>query len=319
MKKALTIFIAATLSLSALEEEELTWGEVNTPSPIELNNSLQEAIANHSWWDAIDLAGELAYNYPTSPFSQELAYMIGYSYYQLGQFELANRSLSAYLNHSANHSHFEEAIQMKFEIAEAFLHGKKKRLFGSHKMPAWLSAKEDAIEIYDEVIATVPHSDMAATSLLGKARIQTEFEEYKPAVETLSLLIRRFPKTEAAAEAYLEIARVYLEQSKNSSLDLDILELAGVNLKKFKAAYPREPRIEEAAKIYAETNELFAANLLETGGFFARTKKPAAALIYYNRVIAKYPTTKAAEIAQERLKAYEPLNVVNAAEPADSE
>jgi outer membrane protein assembly factor BamD (BamD/ComL family) len=305
MKKYFVLFVAVTISLSALEEEELTWDE-DAPSAIEYNNYLQEALADKDWWAAIDFANIIAYNFPSSPFSEELPYLVGYAYCQLGQYELANKSLSAYLNHSVNHSHFEEAIRMKFEIAEAFLHGKKKRLFGSHKMPAWLSAKEDALEIYDEVIATVPHSDMAATSLLGKARIQTEFEDYKPAVETLSMLIRRFPKTEAAAEAYLEIARVYFQQSKNASLDLDILELAEVNLRKFKAAFPRESRLEEAAKILSETDELFANNLLETGRFFQRTKKPAASIIYYNRVIAKYPTTKAAQAARDQLNALQP-------------
>jgi len=305
MKKIFALCLAATLSLSALEEEDLSWDE-DSPSAIEYNNYLQEALADNDWWSAIDYANIIAYNFPSSPFAEELSYLVGYSYCQLGQYELANKSLSAYLNHSVNHSHFEDAIQMKFEMAEAFFHGKKKRLFGSHKMPAWLSAKEDAIEIYDEVIATVPHSDMAAISLLAKAKIQAEFEDYKPAVETLSTLIRRFPKTETAAEAYLEIARVYYQQSKKASLDLDILELAEVNLRKFKAAFPRESRIEEAAKILDETDELFANNLYETGRFFERTKKKAASMIYYNRVLAKYPDTKAAKAAKDRLDVLQP-------------
>ena len=306
-KVVVGIFLAAFCSLSALEEEELTWDEESGASTaVAYNGYMQEALADKDWWAAIDFANILAYNFPSSPFSQELSYLIGYSYCQLGQYELANKSLSAYLNHSANHAHFEEAIRMKFEIAEAFMHGKKKRLFGSHKMPAWLSAKEDALEIYDEVIATVPHSDMATTSMLAKAKIQAEFGDYKPAVETLTMLIRRFPKTDAAAQAYLDIANVYFEQSKNSSLDLDILELAEVNVRKFKTAFPREPRIEEAEHTLAETNELFAANLFETGRFFERTKKKSASIIYYTRVLAKYPDTKAAVAAREKLHVLQP-------------
>jgi len=301
MGKIFLVFGVA-LSLFALEEEELTWEEdPSAATAVEYNGYLQEALADKDWWAAVDFANIIAYNFPSSPFSQELPYLIGYSYCQLGQYELANKSLSAYLNHSTNHAHFEEAIRMKFEIAEGFLHGKKKRLFGSPKMPAWLSAKENALEIYDEVIATVPHSEMAAISLLGKAKIQAEFEDYKPAIETLTTLIRRFPKTDVAAQAYLEIARVYFDQSQKKCLDLDILDLAEVNLRKFKGAFPRESRIEEAEKILLDTNELFAANLLETGNFFERTKKPAASMIYYTRVLAKYPNTKAAVVAREKL------------------
>lgn len=302
MKRYLLFALIAAFTLCALEEEELSW-DAEAPSAIEFNNYLQDALAVKDWWNVIDYADLIAYNFPSSPFAQELPYFSGYAYFQLGQYELANQSLSAYLNHSASHSHFEEAIRMKFEIAEAFLHGKKKRLFGSHKMPAWLSAREDALEIYDEVIATVPHSDLAAKSLLGKAKIQAELEDFKPAVETLSLLIRRFPKHETAAEAYLQINQVYLQQCKATSLDLDILDLAAVNLRKFSLAFPREPRLEEAQKVYAETEELFAANLFETGQFFERTKKIAASIIYYNKVVAKYPSTKAAFAAQKKLDA----------------
>jgi outer membrane protein assembly factor BamD (BamD/ComL family) len=302
MKKVILFLTLFSLSLSALEEEDLVF-DAEGPGAVEFNNYLQEALADQDWWGVIDYADILAYHFPSSPFVQETAYLMGYSYFQMGQYEHANDSLSAYLNHSSSHSHFEEAIQMKFEIAEAYHNGKRKRLFGSHKMPAWLPAKEDAIQIYDEVISTVPHTELAAKSLLSKADIQEEFEDYKPAVETLTQLIRRFPKDEAAAEAYLRINKVYLSQCKNTSLDLDLLDLSGVNLRKFRLAFPREPRLEEAEKVVAETEELFAQNLYETGRFFERTSKPSASVIYYNKVISKYPTTKAAASAKEKLDA----------------
>lgn len=295
-----TLSIAASTTSFALEESDLTW-EDQEASVTEYNSLLQEAVAEKDWWSVIDYSDIISYNFPTTPFAQETSYLTGVAYYQMDQFELANKALSAYINHSSSHSHFEEAIQMKFEIAEAFQHGKKVRLFGSHKMPAWLPAKENALEIYDEVITTLPHSQIAAKSLLGKAKIQVEFEEYKPAIETLSQLIRRFPKFEEAAEAYLEINRVYLTQCKATSLDLDLLDLASVNLRKFHLAFPREPRLEEADQVFAETEELFARNLLETGEFFARTKKRDASQIYFKKVISKYPMTKAADSARGKL------------------
>jgi outer membrane assembly lipoprotein YfiO len=300
MKKKLILLALFAMPLFALEEEDLVF-DSEGPGATEYNNYLQEALADQDWWAVIDYADILAYHFPVSPFVQETAYLMGYAYFQMGQYEHANESLSAYLNHSSSHSHFEEAIQMKFEIAEAYHNGKRKRLFGSHKMPAWLPAKEDAIEIYDEVISTMPHSELAAKSLLAKADILAELEDYKPSIETLSQLIRRFPKDEAAAEAYLQINRVYLSQCKNTSLDLDLLDLANVNLRKFRLAFPREPKLEEAEKIFANTEELFAQNLYETGRFFERTNKPSASVIYYNKVVSKYPQTKAAASAKEKL------------------
>ncbi len=301
MKKWLSLLLlAATLPLLALEEQDLVWDDQSSTAT-EFNSYLQEALTDQDWWAVIDYADIIAYHFATSPFATEAPYFMGHAYYQLGQYELSNLTLNGYLSGAGSHAHFQEAIRMKFEIAQLFEQGTRKPLFGSHKMPNWLSAKEDAIQIYDEIIAAVPHSEMASKSLLGKASLQAQFEDYKPAVETLQTLIRRFPKQEDAAEGFLAIHRIYLEQCKNTSLDLDLLGLAELNLRKFRIAFPREPRLAQAEKILAETQELFAQNLFETGRFFERTNKTPASLLYYNKVIAKYPTTEAAEAARHKL------------------
>lgn len=300
MKKSLSFLLVLALPLFALEEQDLAW-EAEGPSATQYNSYLQESLTDRDWWAVIDYADILSYHFATSPFAIEAPYLMGYAYYQLGHYELANVTLNNYLSASGNHPHFQEAIRLKFDIAQRFESGEKKPLFGSHKMPKWLSAKEDAIQIYDEIIAAVPHSDMAPKSMLGKAKLQGDLEDYKPAVETLQTLIRRFPKQEAAAEAFLAIHRIYLDQCKNTSLDLDLLELSELNLRKFRLAFPREPRLAEAEKLLAEMQELFAQNLFETGRFFERTGKKPASKIYYQKVIAKYPGTEAAHAAREKL------------------
>lgn len=293
--------------LISLEEHELVW-ENTGPSVQEYNSALQQAIAEGNWWAVIDYADIISYNFPSTPFAQEASYIMGEAYFKLNQLEYANDCFTAYLNHVSSPKHFEEAIEYKFNIAEQFSHGAKKRLFGSIKMPAWVPAKEDSIPIYDEVIAAIPHSEFAAKSLLSKARVQVYSEDYKPSIETLDLLIRRFPKHELAAEAYLEKNKVFLAQCQAQNLDPDLLDMTEVNLRKFRLAFPREQRIQEAEKIYAQLQEIFAQNLFETGRFFERTKKVPASLIYYHKVIAKYPNTEAATASREKLEALQPSN-----------
>lgn len=304
MKK---IFLSLSLfatPLLALEEGDLIWDL--GPSVQEYNSSLQQSLAAQDWWSVIDYADIISYSFPASPFAQELPYVMGEAYCKLNELEYANECFTDYLNHVAAPRHFEEAIEYKFNIAERFANGAKKKLFGSPKMPAWVPAQEDAIPIYDDVIAALPHSEFAAKSLLSKARIQTSLEDFKPAVETLDLLIRRFPKHELAAEAYLEKNKVYLLQCQAQSLDPDLLDLVEVNLRKFHLAFPRESRLVEAEKICSELQELFAQNLYETGKFFEKTKKIPASIIYYNRVISKYPNTEAATASREKLETLQP-------------
>lgn len=299
MKKFVFALLASFSVLTALEEEDLNWDE--GPSVQEYNSALQQAISLGDWWRVIDYANIISYNFPTTPFAQEISYIIGEAYYKLDQLEYANEAFTAYLNHAAAPKHFEEAIEYKFNIAERFAAGEKKRLFSSPKMPAWVPAKEDSIAIFDEVIAGLPHSEFAIKALLSKARVQSYFEDFKPSLETLDLLIRRFPKHELAAEAYLEKERVYLMQCQAKNLDPDVLDMAEVNLRKFHLAFPREPRFAESEKLFSEMQEIFAQNLLETGAFFEKTKKIPASKIYYNKVVAKYPKTQAAAVALEKL------------------
>ena len=299
MKRLVFALIISVSVLTALEENELIWDD--GPSVQEYNSSLKQAIAAGDWWSVIDYANIISYNFPTTPFAQEISYIMGEAYYKLDQFEYANDCFTAYLNHSAAPKHFEDAIEYKFNIAEKFATGTKKRLFSSAKMPAWVPAREDSIEIFDEVIAALPHSDFAIRSLLSKARVQTYFEDFKPSHETLDLLIRRFPKHELAAEAYLEKEKIFLLQCQAKNLDPDVLDMAEVNLRKFRLAFPREPRLAEGEKIYSDMEEIFAQSLFDTGYFFEKTKKTPASKIYYNKVVAKYPKTDAAVAALEKL------------------
>lgn len=299
------IFCTALGPLLAQEgaQEEGAW-EPQSTSVQEFNGFLQEAFANQDWWGVVDYATVIAQNFPETPFAKEAPYAMGEGYFKLGQYELSNQTFSDYLSSTTMPRYFEEAIRYKFDIAEKFANGAKLRLFGSPKMPAWLPAQEEAIKIYNDVIAALPHADITAQALLSKSRLQLQMEEYKQSAETLDLLIHRFPKHDLAAEAYLEKTRAYLAQCKAQKLDPDLLDMADLNIRRFRLAFPREPRVAEAEQAYAGMQEVFADALYETACFFerfGRTKKTDAANIYFRNIIAKYPNTQAAKASQAKL------------------
>jgi outer membrane protein assembly factor BamD (BamD/ComL family) len=298
--KKFCLLLGFAYSVHALEEHELVW-DVDIPPMTELHAALQNAIAAQDWWAVIDYADTIAYHYPDSPFGQEAAYQCGETYFKMGQYELANQCFSVYLNQSGSPKYFEEAIEYKFTMAELFRNGVKLRLFESHKLPRWAPSEEMAITLYDEVITTLPHHEVAAKSLLGKGKIQMILEDFKESVETFQLLIRRFPKHEFAAEAYLEVNRAYILQCKIEHLDPDLLDLAEMNLRKFQLAFPREARLEMAQQLLNGMQDLYAVNLFETGCYYEKVKKIPASVIYYNKVIAKYPATEAAGQARGKL------------------
>lgn len=303
MCKIILLSLSYILSLGALEEHELIWKEV--PPVVEYNRFLQEAIRDQEWWAVVDYAQIISCHFPKSPFAQETSYLIGEAYFKMGQFELANENFSAYMSQSTSPKHFEEAIHYKFQIAEQYRNGARKPLFGSHKLPKIVSGEEDALAIYDDVLSSLPHSEIAASALLGKAKLQVKSGDYKLSLETLDLLIRRFPKHDLAVQAFLEKSQVYLLQCGKRSFDPALLDLADLNLRKFRLAFPREERLVEVEKNCAKMQELRAEQLMETGRFFEKTKKIPAAILYYSKVISEYSQTQAAQTAKEQLDRFE--------------
>ncbi|MBI5273247.1 MAG: outer membrane protein assembly factor BamD [Chlamydiia bacterium] len=295
-------FILFALTALCFEGQEFIPVRREGGAALDYHSYLQESLRDRDWWSAIDYAGMISRYFPDSPFAQEADFLAGDAYYKLGQLDLANESFSAYLGHSASPKHFEEAILYKFNIAEQFRSGVKKHLFGSHKLPKILSADEDAIQIYDEVVTAFPHDEVAAKALLGKAELQAKAEDYKSSLETLDLLIRRFPKHDLAVRAFLEKSRVYHAECKEQSLDPALLDLADLNLRKFRLAFPREDRLAEAEKGLRGMQEIFAEHLMETGRFFEKTHKIPASIIYYSKVLSQYPETEAASIAKTKLE-----------------
>lgn len=315
MKIFLYFFLLPFLALVAKQEEseEPLW---DIPTVLttaqDYYRSLQEAHANHEWWSVIDLADIIAGHFPSSPLAEETSFLIGEAYFNLDQLELANQYFTSYLGEALSPKHFEETLHYKFTIAEQFKEGAKKPLFGSHKMPKILSAKEDAIAIYEEIISTLPQSEMAFTSLLHKALLQAELEEYSQAQETLDLLIRRAPKHDLGAAAFLKKMDFFQKEAELASPDPNILELAEVALRKFHLAFPREPRLADAEKKLREIQSSFSDNLLTVGKFFEKTKKYEAAALYYRKALAQFPLTQGAEEATKRLSSLEKAGKISA-------
>lgn len=274
---------------------------IATLSVQEHYSAILDAYQREEWELVIHQSLIMINNFPSTPFAEETYFYLGVGYFHMGEFELSNNNLTYYLKKQTSPKFFEEAIQYKFQIAEQFHHGAKKHLMGWESMPKWLPAQGEAIAIYDEVVTALPHHELAAQSLFGKAQLLLKDEEYKASIETYQTLIRRFPKHPLSIESFIGIAQVYLIQSKEQYPDQDYLDLAEINLKKFKFSFPGEERIAEADAMFLDMKEVFASNLYDTGRFYERTKKPHAAHIYYNRILAKYPETKVAVSATKRL------------------
>ena len=284
--------------------------EVATMSVQEHYGLLLEAVQTENWEVVVQQSTIMIQNFPDSPFYQEAFYFIGMGFFHKGEYDIANQYLSTYLKKQTALQHFKEAIELKFQIAEKFSNGYKKHIGGLELLPRWMPAKDEAIEIYDEVINALPNDDLAAKALFGKGKLILGEEEYTSSIETFQTLIRRFPRHALAPDAYVEIARVYLIESQERYPDADFLDLATLNLKKFRQDFPSDDRLEMAEAILADMQEVYAKSFYEIAQFYERTKKHHASVLYYSKIVKTFPNTKTAEHSKKRLNALRPPSEV---------
>lgn len=277
--------------------------ELATLSVQEHYGLAKEALESQNWQEAVRQSQIVIKNFSDTAFARDACFYLGVSYFNLDELDFSNRYFSAYLKKQAGLKFFEEAMKYKFLIAQQFANGTKKRLLGRESMPKWMPAREEAIEIYDEVIMALPQHDLAIQSLFGKANVLCTQEEFKSSIETFQTLLRRFPKHPLAQDSYVSITKVYQLQAEKEYPDPDYLDLAEINVKKFKINFPGDPKIFEAEKSLAQMTELYAGKLYETAQFYEKTKKPSASVIYYAKIMSKYPHTQVAIKANSRLEA----------------
>lgn len=266
-------------------------------------SAMIEHYQNQDWQRLCYRSLDLIQDFPESPFAREAYYYLGFAYFQLQDYEMANIYFSKYLKEELTPKFFDQVIRYKFEIACKFEEGAKRHVFGWERMPKWFHAYEEAIEIYDEVITTLPRDDLAAQSLYRKGNLLLIMEEYKKSIEAYQTLIRRFPKHPLTPECFLGIANVYNTKCEKEFPDPNDLEQALINLRRFRSSFPGEPRLELAEKELLIMKEKFAAELYEIGEFYKRTKKYKAAAIYYATILKRFPETSFAERSQKRLDA----------------
>ncbi len=268
------------------------------------------AFQDERWKDLLQYSTLIIKKYPSSSFSSEAYYYQGVAYFHLNDYENSAFSFAKYLTKEISPKFFQEVLAYKFEIAEKFRQGEKRRLFGLDSMPKWIPARDEAVAMYDEVIHSLPRHDLAAKALFSKASIQFYDEEYPECVETLQQLIKEFDKHELAIEAFLLTQKAYQKQVSPKRQDSNLLDLAELNLKKFRATFPNEERIAIAEEIIKEMQEVYAKGLYEIGRFYERTHKPKASVVYYLEIINSYPQTQSAKLSEKRMEVLKKNKVV---------
>jgi outer membrane assembly lipoprotein YfiO len=247
--------------------------------------------------------------YPDSPRREEALLLAGRAEIVRGRYWQAFEWLEEQLAEYPAGRYYEWALSREFEVAEAFLAGKKRIHFGIFR----LRAEGDGLDILLRIAEHAPGTTIAQKAMLRIADHQYEKARFAEAAAAYDEFLEMFPKSAQAQYAALQAARSTHAQFQGVAFDDTPLLEATQRYLNFQQAYPGPAREADVEAILAEITAARANKLFETGAFYERTDRPDSATFYYKLVMRDFPQTEWAD------RAGAALSMMAGGEPGEAE
>ncbi len=188
------------------------------------------------------------------------------------------------------------AMERYFSIGVAYLQGEKRRFIKILKLPAF----DDGVNIIWDIADREGHSPLALRALTSLARAQEQKNKYFEAYQTWAEIATRWPTGETGKQALLRMAQELHASYSGAQYDAAVLESARSYYEDFTGRYPALAEELNIAGELALITEQLAYKQYELGFYYERTDKPDAAKMYYDKVLADWPGSKAADMVRIR-------------------
>jgi len=291
-------------SLAAGQEAELIWREgkwvrqappaKGTPAG-ELSIIRSDVDRGH-YRPAVRHAKKFLKRYPSSPLREEVLLLAGDAELHRGRYWQAYGWYDKVLDIPGAASE-DRALERQMEVAQAFLSGKKRRLWGF--IP--LSAEESGIEILTKVAQHSPAAARAEMALLAIGDYYFEKGRYDDAGASYEGFIKQYPNSPRTVHAELRLAESLWRSYRGPWWDEATLIEAEQRYRAFAAARPAAARRANVEEILKEIHSARARKQYEVGQFYVRTDKPDGAGYYFRMVIEDYADTPWAARARSEL------------------
>jgi outer membrane protein assembly factor BamD (BamD/ComL family) len=273
------------------------------PAPLDLFERGIEAYCAENWDEAKCCLGTYVRCFTTQDLRRtEAALYLGIAEYHCGDLKSANEAFDVYLAQPHSATHFFTVMEYKFASAEALRRSAIVRTGGLRSLLSGDGGTQLALDIYDQIVLSMPSNPLAARSLYAKAELLTQQNEFDEAILAYQMLLRRFPTHELTPQAYRQILQVYVLQAKVERSNFDVLPLAEIALERFRAQFPRDEGLVEAEEAIKAICEVYADTLYQQGQFYERIEAPRAATVCYMYTVRQFPQTSTARCCYERLR-----------------
>ena len=161
---------------------------------------------------------------------------------------------------------------------------------------------DNAVAAFEKLTTDLPARDtLLPRAYWYLARAHAERDEHVLAATAFSHLVESFPDDSLSDRAALEAARSYRKMWRKPALDPTSGETALATYNTLLGRYPTSPLIPTAKKELADLEEMFAQKNYLSAMYYFRRGAYDSGIIYFKDVLAKYPTSPTARLAQLRL------------------
>ncbi|MFP4053329.1 MAG: outer membrane protein assembly factor BamD [Phycisphaerae bacterium] len=248
--------------------------------------------------DAFEAAKDFLDRYPQTQKREEVMLLAGEAQMARGRYSDAYDWFERQISEYPTGRFFRRALQREYEIADAFLKGRKKRLWHLFRV----DATDDGLEILTRIVEQAPGTAIARKSLLRMGDHYFEQARYPAAVDMYDQFLRIYGKSDQAAYAMLRAARASRLQYRGPKYDATPLRSARQRYTAFVERFPTQAKKLDIERVRREIVDMLAEKTFRTGLFYERVDRPKAADFYYRQVLTTFPRSAWASDAEAKLR-----------------
>ncbi|MBL7214102.1 MAG: tetratricopeptide repeat protein [Phycisphaerae bacterium] len=250
----------------------------------------------------MDALEKLKSDFPDLAGAQIDAFIAAEKIYANGKLSKAAVKYKQFLDAWPDSVLYPVAMERLFSIGVAYLQGQKRTFLKVLRLPAF----DDGVNLMWDIADRAGNSPIALRALTTLAENQERRKQYFDAYQTWAEIATRWPTGKTGQDALIRMAQELHASYSGPQYDSGALQSARSYYEDFITRYPAL-----AEKLDVETEqtliiEQLAYKQYETGFYYERTDKPEVAKVYYEKVLADWPDSKAAIMATARLTANAP-------------
>jgi outer membrane protein assembly factor BamD len=283
------------------EGEGFTAGEL---SDIEIKKNAEEQFKLGERYEAAGdykragaSYGLVVRRFPRSDIAAEAQFKAGQMLERQGKLQSAFYEYQGLVQKYPRSPDFEAALQAQYNIAKAYLDGKRVDIYGVPTLPSMAKAQE----MFQKIVTNAPYSRIAPLAQYGIGQALEKSGSVTATVNAYQQVVDRYPNSDVAPNAMYQIGYVFFQASRLTGYDQTAAVRAQEAYEDFLLRYPNSEKVPQAQDNLKMLQLRKTENSYSIAKFYDRQKNYKAAYVYYNEVVQQQPDSPDAQRAKQRM------------------